>query len=88
MHKDAAQRQTLAQRQAAQEKLDLLTKEELAVLRMISTGYLNKQVAVELDLSMRTIEIRRQRIMKQLDVRSFAELMRFFIKAEDMQSAT
>lgn len=87
MRRDASRRQTLSERQLAQEKLDLLTEEERTVLKMISTGQLNKQVAVSLDLSMRTIEIRRQSIMQKIGVESFAELMRFFIKAEDIDLA-
>ena len=87
MRRDAGRRQTLSERQTAKEKLDLLTEEERTVLKMISTGQLNKQVAVSLDLSMRTIEIRRQSIMQKIGVESFAELMRFFIKAEDIDLA-
>ena len=87
MRRDAGRRQTLSERQTAKEKLDLLTEEERTVLKMISTGQLNKQVAVSLDLSMRTIEIRRQSIMQKIGVESFAELMRFFIKTEDIDLA-
>ena len=87
MRRDASRRQTLSERQTAKEKLDLLTEEERTVLKMISTGQLNKQVAVSLDLSIRTIEIRRQSIMQKIGVESFAELMRFFIKAEDIDLA-
>ena len=87
MRRDAGRRQTLSERQLAQEKLDLLTEEERTVLKMISTGHLNKQVAVSLDLSVRTIEIRRQSIMQKIGVESFAELMRFFIKTEDIDLA-
>ena len=86
LRKDVAQRQTLARQKAAREKLDLLTEKERAVLGMISSGHLNKQVAKTLDVSVRTVEIRRQRIMKKVGVNSFAELMRFFLKAEDIET--
>lgn len=84
MRKDAVQPQKMAQRQTVQKKLNLLTKEERAILRMISSGHLNKQVAAALDVSLRTVESRRKRIMRKLEVESLAELMRFVIEAENI----
>lgn len=71
-----------AQRSALQEKMAGLTEQERQVLELLAKGDLNKQVAVALDVSMRTVEIRRQNIMKKLGTASFAELMRMVVDFE------
>jgi DNA-binding CsgD family transcriptional regulator len=50
----------------------LLTARELQVLRLISTGRTNKDIAVELALSERTIDRHVTNILNKLDVRSRA----------------
>jgi len=75
-----------AQRSALQETMAGLTEQERQVLEMLAKGDLNKQVAVALDVSERTVENRRQRIMKKLGAESFAELMRTVVESEDHQT--
>ncbi len=59
-----------------------LTADEQIVLKLIAKGQSNKQVAIGLDIGLRTVEDRRRRIFRKLDVSSFAELMRMVVKAE------
>jgi FixJ family two-component response regulator len=53
-----------------------LTPDEKRVLERICEGIPNKQIANELDIGLRTVELRRARIMEKLRVRTVAELVR------------
>ena len=44
-----------------------LTLEEIEILRLISIGYLNKQIAAELQISERTAKNRMTKILKKMD---------------------
>ncbi|MNW20086.1 Response regulator protein TmoT [compost metagenome] len=46
------------------------------MLPHILAGRLNKQIAVELGVALKTIKVHRARIMQKLGVRSVAELVR------------
>ncbi len=54
----------------------LITPREMDVLRLLMTGQQNKSVAYSLGISERTVEVHRARLMRRLEVRSFAELIR------------
>ncbi len=54
-----------------------LTRRELDVLRRIARGYTNRQIADELDLSVRTIEAHRANLMGKLGLQSRVELVKF-----------
>jgi len=56
--------------------LEQLTPREHQVLQYLGRGLTNKEVAQRLGLSHRTVEDHRARIMKKLDVKSLAELVR------------
>ncbi len=49
-----------ARRQRVEQRLAHLTKGERAVLHLIMQGRMNKEIAADLDLSLRTIEDRAQ----------------------------
>lgn len=74
-----------AQRSAIQEKMSSLTEQERQVLELIAKGDMSKQVAVALDISERTVDYRRQKIMKKLGVESFADLIRTVVDFEEHQ---
>lgn len=65
-----------------QKKLDLMTERERDVLALIVKGELNKVIARKLDRSEKTIEKYRASLMKKLEVRSLAELVRLALSAE------
>jgi two-component system CheB/CheR fusion protein len=64
------------QEQSARDRVASLTRRETEVLHLIVSGYLNKQMAVELGISQKTVEFHRARVMRKLDVSCMAELMR------------
>jgi DNA-binding NarL/FixJ family response regulator len=49
------------------------------VLGLIVEGLANKEMAGRMQLSVRTVEKHRQRIMKKLDIHKATELVRFAI---------
>jgi two-component system response regulator DctR len=51
-----------------------LTERELEVMRLVLQGRANKQVADELDISVRTVEVHRARVFDKMGVRSAVEL--------------
>ncbi len=59
--------------------LDLLSRRELEVLKLIASGMMNKHIATELGISIRTVESHRAKIMDKLDLRNVAELVRFAV---------
>jgi DNA-binding NarL/FixJ family response regulator len=58
----------------------LLTPREMDVLRMLADGLTNKEIAAELDMSVRTVESHRANIMSRLAVDSLGELVRLAIR--------
>lgn len=59
---------------------ETLSDRELQVLCMFALGKINKQVAQELSLSVKTVSTYRARILEKMNMRSNAELTRYAIK--------
>ena len=57
-------------------RLNQLTQREREVMQLVVAGKLNKQVADELDISMKTVEAHRARVMEKMGVRTLAELVK------------
>lgn len=55
-------------------KLGQLTSREQEVMQLILAGKLNKVIADELGIAMRTVEVHRSHIFEKMDVRSAVEL--------------
>lgn len=58
------------------ERLSRLTLDEACVLRCVLDGMTNKAISRQLDSSMRTIDFRKSSLMKKLQVKSTAQLIR------------
>lgn len=61
-------------------RLDKLTVRQTQVLRLIAEGKTTKQVALELSISVKTVEIHRSHLMDRLDIHDIAGLVRFAIR--------
>jgi DNA-binding NarL/FixJ family response regulator len=57
-----------------------LTMREIEVIQLLAEGKSNKEAAVELEVSTRTVESHRTHIMRKMSFRSFSELVRFAIR--------
>jgi FixJ family two-component response regulator len=79
---DVDRRCRLADREAIRARFLRLTDKEREVLGMIKDGWPNKTMATALNISARAVEMRRASLMKKLEVRSVAELMRLTIEHE------
>jgi len=60
--------------------LDMLTDRERDVLKRIAEGLSTKEIAAQFDISARTVETHRANLMRKLDVRSLAQLVRLAIR--------
>lgn len=70
-----------AGRAAAQSRLAQLSPRERDVLEGVVEGKLNKQIAFDLSISPRTVEIYRANLMTKTGARNVAELMRIALAA-------
>lgn len=57
-----------------------LTNREVEVIQLLAEGKSNKEAAVELGVSTRTVESHRNHIMHKMSFRSFSELVRFAVR--------
>jgi len=57
-------------------RLEQLTQREREVMQLVVAGKLNKQIADTLDISMKTVEAHRARVMEKMGVRTLAELVK------------
>lgn len=71
----AARFERYARQEAYRQRYESLTTSERSVLEMLLQGMLNKQIAARLDLTVRTIEMRRATIVKKMGVSSVMELI-------------
>jgi two-component system response regulator TtrR len=79
---DAARRASNAQRSSALERLKSLTQRERAVMDLVVAGRLNKMIADELRISIKTVEAHRARVMGKLGVNSVAGLVQVALNAK------
>lgn len=54
----------------------LLTPRQLEILRLVSEGLTNREIADHLEISVRTTEVHRFNLMRRLKVRNVAQLLR------------
>lgn len=66
---------------APRAKLDALTRRERQVLDLVVAGRLNKQIADELNVSIKTVELHRSNMMNKLGVRHLADLLKLVLAA-------
>jgi DNA-binding NarL/FixJ family response regulator len=64
--------------QPLQEELDgeILTPRQRDILRLVSIGHTNREIAQVLEISVRTVEVHRFNLMRRLNVRNVAQLLR------------
>jgi two-component system response regulator FixJ len=73
---DGKQREANARREAVKSQIALLNEPELDVLKLLVAGNDHTTIAEQLQVSRRTVENRRSRLMKKLGVSTSPELVR------------
>ena len=58
----------------------LLTDGERAVLQLISEGWVTREIAAQLHISVKTVEARRKKMMEKLKLNNLAELIKFAVR--------
>jgi len=66
-------------KQQLSERLDRLTKREKQVMDLLVDGKQNKTIAYELNISVRTVELHRAKVMEKLNAHSLSEVVRMAI---------
>jgi two-component system, LuxR family, response regulator FixJ len=79
---DARQRKRAGRQEAVRRRLARLSAGEREVLRLLLRGESNRSIAARLQLSVRTIEVRRAKLMRKMRAESLAELVRLAMLAE------
>jgi len=82
-----AQRQQMTQvsdsnRSEIFERYTSLTTREKEIMERVVDGKLNKQIAYELGISMKTVELHRAHVMQKMQVKSLAELVKVCLQLE------
>ena len=81
LERDRTERAGRARRRAMSERLGQLTQREREVLDLVVAGKLNREIAESLDISVKTVEAHRARLMEKLEVGSVAELVQAVVAA-------
>jgi two-component system response regulator FixJ len=69
--------------QKINQRLGHLTERENQILQLLSAGLTNKEVAIKLSISVRTVEIHRSHIMGKMEARNMTHLVRMMIAVND-----
>jgi FixJ family two-component response regulator len=72
----------MAEQQQLLDKVAALSEREREVFHRVAAGEMNKVIAQDLGISVRTVEVHRSRVMEKLGVRTLAQLVRIKIEAE------
>ena len=76
---DAENREHHADLEALRERVDSLTPREHEVFVRVAEGQANKVVAIDLEISERTVEIHRSQVMQKMQARNLADLVKMKI---------
>ena len=70
-----------------EERRTNLTPREMEVLQQVAEGSANKEIAAELDISIKTVEKHRDNLMRKLDLHDTASLTRYAVETGIIESS-
>lgn len=84
---DLEQRKSLDEKQEIIRRVKSLTPREHEIMDRMIAGQANKVIAIELEISQRTVEIHRSRVMHKMGTHSLAHLVRMVLSVKDLIDA-
>ncbi|QJR10258.1 Transcriptional regulatory protein TdiR [Usitatibacter rugosus] len=87
LERDSRLRSEREQRRMLADRVAALTQREREVMDRVVAGQLNRVIAEELDISIKTVEAHRSHIMEKLGVSSLAELVQAVLEAKRVRPA-
>ena len=81
LKQDRAAAAKRAEKALLAQSLESLTQREREVLKLIVDGKLNKQIADDLGISIKTVEVHRSRVMEKMGAGSVVELVQLVLKS-------
>jgi DNA-binding NarL/FixJ family response regulator len=69
-------------------RYDLLTDREREVLRLLADGYSSKDLALRLQLSVKTVDAHKYNLMRKLDIHNRADLVKYAIRKKLVHVST
>jgi two-component system response regulator FixJ len=82
LDENARRRAATARKQEIRARWNSLTDEEQQVAQRLLRGMPNKEIALDMKLGLRTVELRRQRLMQKMQTGSLVELARLMAEIE------
>jgi FixJ family two-component response regulator len=85
LEQDQQQRAKQQQVDSTQSRLVSLTPREREVMQLVVAGKLNKQIADQLNISIKTVEAHRAKVMEKAGAHSLAELVQIVLASRDSE---
>jgi len=87
LEQDRDQRKSLGEKREIMRRIRTLTPRETEIMDRMIAGQANKVIAIELEISQRTVEIHRSRVMHKMETHSLAHLVRMVLSVKDLMEA-
>ena len=78
---DRERRSVAVQRSTSDERRERLTRREREILKLLTAGHSNREIATQLGISPRTVEVYRANLMTKMEAASLSDLVRMAIVA-------
>lgn len=69
-------RRTVKETKESSRPVPALTPRQQQILELVTEGYTSREIATQLKISMQTVEVHRFNLMRRLNVRNVAQLIR------------
>jgi FixJ family two-component response regulator len=83
LREDARRLERKVEQQRLQTRYQRLTPREREIMVRVVSGQANKAIAIDLQLSERTVELHRAHVMEKMEVRSLAELVALAVSLKE-----
>jgi RNA polymerase sigma factor (sigma-70 family) len=81
---DASRRRERDADDVVRQRLEKLTPREAEILKLVVEGLSSKEIATQLDVSFKTVEAHRAKIMKKMEANGVAQLVRMVVTSTDI----